>query len=125
MSEPQEIDARWVEAINQYGVAHGYLKTTPDGYELTNKALERQSEVDNEIFGLFNSLLGSMPVLAFYPGCYLQVDWNIDPIAEVRDTICDYLKDALKLKRAHELQEPGVDECERFEMHFYPFIAIS
>lgn len=65
--------------------------------ELTNKEIERQDFVDNEIYRLINDLNPSEK----------DLEWNIEMIGVVRDRISDWLVDKLNICKENE---------------FYPFI---
>jgi len=65
--------------------------------ELTKKEIERQDFVDNLIFHLINEI-NPKPV---------EIDWNIEMISEIRDSISIWIVDYLEL-------------CSEYE--FYPFI---
>jgi len=65
--------------------------------ELTNEQLSRQDYVDGEIFRLIQTLNPTKE----------SIDWNIEMIGEIRDTIQDWIVDQLRLSS---------------EQGFYPFI---
>lgn len=63
--------------------------------KLTDDQLKRQDFVDNEVFSLIDRLIPSKR----------EIEWNIEMIADIRDTIQHWLVDRYKM----------VDELE-----FYP-----
>ena len=65
--------------------------------ELTNEQLSRQDYVDGEIYQLIRTLNPTKK----------SIDWNIEMIGEIRDSIQDWIVDRLRLSS---------------EQGFYPFI---
>ena len=64
--------------------------------ELSNKQIKRQDYVDNATFAFINSLIPNDK----------QLDWDIESIAIVRDTVCKVL----------------IDKQVCTEQEFYPYI---
>lgn len=65
--------------------------------ELTNEQLSRQDYVDGEIFRLIQTVNPTKE----------SIDWNIEMIGEIRDTVQDWIVGRLRLSS---------------EQAFYPFI---
>lgn len=72
--------------------------------ELTQKQIERQDEVDNAIYALFNELLKPQGI---------KIKWDIATIGNVRDAIIEEV--------AKQLHYTG-EKKGQFEMAFYPYI---
>lgn len=66
---------------------------------LTNKQIERQDLVDNEIFQLLNNLNPTSE----------KLDWNIEFISEIREVVMDVL----------------LEHTTMTEMDFYPYEIIN
>lgn len=100
------------QSINEYGVARGYLIKNNEGeYELTPQATDRQDDVDNDIHSLICRMMPEK-----YAATSDDLDWDIEPISEIRDIIQRVLTEQLVLTDQRERDE--------FEMEFHPYVEL-
>ena len=89
--------------------------------ELTREQIDRQDAVENALHELINALIP--PQYAAQNGAESPIEWNIEIISEVRETVETVIFGALGLVEENPSDQERAARLEQFEMNFYPFLS--